>query len=348
MQEKELKDRGYMVRAATIEDVDAVVELLNDAAIVDSGMVVTNRDDKLIEWGLPQVNIETDTTLILAPDCQQAIGGQRVVGYAELWDSEPHVRLYFSGRVHPDYRGQGIGTYLMAWAETRARQSVDKAPPEARVSTHTSTIHENEAAHELFRARGWTLSRHFYRMIVEMAPDAPPPEPIWPEGITVRTYALGQEDRAVHRTIEEAFLDHWGYVEGETFEEWFHWIEADKKFDPSVCFLAVTNGQDDEQIVGALMSRLEWERDPSVAWIDELGVLRPWRHKGIGLALLHQVFGEFHRRGRYKVGLGVDGNSLTGATRLYKRADMRIFRQNDAYEKILRPGLDLSTQAVEG
>ena len=49
---------------------------------------------------------------------------------------------------------------------------------------------------------------------------------------------------------------------------------------------------------------------------------------------------------KFKVGLGVDGASLTGATRLYEKAGMHIFRQFDAYEKDLRPGEDLSTQAL--
>lgn len=43
---------------------------------------------------------------------------------------------------------------------------------------------------------------------------------------------------------------------------------------------------------------------------------RPWRHKGIGLALLHHSFGAFYRRDIRKVYLGVDAQSLTGATRL--------------------------------
>jgi ribosomal protein S18 acetylase RimI-like enzyme len=182
-------------------------------------------------------------------------------------------------------------------------------------------------------------------MIIEMEPDAPPPEPVWPTGIGVRPYRLGIDDRAVYQTIHDAFTDHWGVVEGETFEEWLHWIEEDEKFDPKVCHLAVTG---DDEIVGALLARPEWEGDPTVAWIDELGVLRPWRRKGIARALLLRCFAEFHRRGRYKIGLGVDGDSLTGATRLYEQAGMRVFQRRDAYEKILRPGVDLSTQAVDG
>jgi ribosomal protein S18 acetylase RimI-like enzyme len=94
------------------------------------------------------------------------------------------------------------------------------------------------------------------------------------------------------------------------------------------------------------MARPHWEADETIAWIDELAVLRPWRRQGIGLALLHQCFGEFHRRGRYKVGLGVDGESLTGATRIYKKAGMHVFQRRDAYEKVLRPGEDLSTRSL--
>jgi mycothiol synthase len=323
-----------------MDDVDIVVELANLAGIADTGMKATDRDDKLIEWGLSQFCLETDTLLVLTPD-------SRLVGCVELWDSEPHVRHYLWGRVHPDYRGQGIGNRLMEWAEARAEQSLDKAPPEARVSVHTSAFHGNRPAHELFEERGYAPSRHFFRMVIEMAPETVPARPVWPEGVTVRPYRLGQDDRAVYRTIDESFKDHWGYVEGESFEEWFHWIEQDAKFDPSVCFLAVVDGPEGEEMVGALMARHEWEVDPSFAWIDELGVLRPWRRQGIGLALLLQAFGEFHRRGRFKVGLGVDGASLTGATRLYEKAGMHIFWQNDAYQKVLRPGTDLSTYSLE-
>lgn len=330
----------FTIRAMTLDDVDVVIDLIDAAAMADTGMMGTNRDDKLNEWGLPQFHLETDTQLVFTPDGQ-------VAGFVELWDSEPHVRHYLFGCVHPDHRQQGIGSYLLAWAESRARQSIHKAPPEACVSLQTSAVHENRVARQLFEQNGFVPSRYFVRMLIEMASEVPPPGPVWSEGVTVRPYVLGQDDRTVHRMLDEAFRDHWGYVSGEPFEEWFHWIENDPAFDPSVCFLAVTNGAGVEQVVGALMARPEWEIDSSIAWIDELGVPRPWRNKGIATALLQQVFGEFHRRGRYRVGLGVDGTSLTGATRLYEKAGMHVFGQVDVYEKVLRPGKNLSTQALE-
>jgi ribosomal protein S18 acetylase RimI-like enzyme len=83
-----------------------------------------------------------------------------------------------------------------------------------------------------------------------------------------------------------------------------------------------------------------------MAWVQSLGVRRPWRRQGLALALLHHLFGASYRRGITKVGLGVDTESLTGATRLYEKAGMQIYRQWDTYEKELRPGEDLVTRQV--
>ena len=45
--------RGLTTRPATVADVDLVVDLINAAAKADTGMMDTNRDDRLQEWGLP-------------------------------------------------------------------------------------------------------------------------------------------------------------------------------------------------------------------------------------------------------------------------------------------------------
>jgi mycothiol synthase len=74
-----------------------------------------------------------------------------------------------------------------------------------------------------------------------------------------------------------------------------------------------------------------------MGFIDELSVRRPWRRLGVGMALLRAIFAAFYRRGVTTVGLGVDAANLTGATRLYERAGMRVYSEWDVYEKTLRP-----------
>ncbi|HDL85358.1 MAG TPA: GNAT family N-acetyltransferase [Candidatus Acetothermia bacterium] len=124
---------------------------------------------------------------------------------------------------------------------------------------------------------------------------------------------------------------------------WRHQIEHDPDFDPSLWFLAM----EAEKIVGVSLCWAKAHEDPNMGYVGMLGVRRPWRRRGIGLALLCHSFGALYLRKVRKVGLNVDAASLTGATRLYERAGMRIDRHSYAYEKELRPGRDLSTQSIE-
>jgi hypothetical protein len=45
--------------------------------------------------------------------------------------------------------------------------------------------------------------------------------------------------------------------------------------------------------------------------------------------------------------LVIDADSLTGATRLYEKAGMRVARQIATYKKELRAGEELGTQAID-
>ncbi len=83
-----------------------------------------------------------------------------------------------------------------------------------------------------------------------------------------------------------------------------------------------------------------------MGFVNILGVRRPWRKLGLGLAFLHHAFGEFYRRGKRKAGLGVDAENLTGALRLYEKAGMHVHMQFDLFEKELRPGMEISVQSL--
>ncbi len=328
------------VRASTMDDADAVAELVNAAAVAETGRPDTTAELLLMEWNSPAMNLAADTRLVFAPD-------GRLVGYVEVWDeAPPYVRPYVWGCVHPDHTRQGIGSFLLEWGEARARQNLQKAPPDARVAVQSSTISTNRAAHELFEARGYRLVRHFWRMVIDMDPAVPPPAPVWPEGIRVRLWRLGQEDRAVFEAVDASFRDHWGYLP-DPFEDWLYWMTQGPYDDPELRFLAVTDTPEGEEIVGVSLCRAQRVEDPEMGWLSTLAVRRPWRRQGIALALLRHTFREFHRRGKYRVGLGVDAANLTGATRLYEKAGMHVSRQWDAYEKELRPGRELSTQTLE-
>ncbi len=325
-------------RPATMDDVEAVVDLLNACSIEQIGKPRTEVNEIRCDWQAPTFNLETDTLVVVAP-------GGKLVGHAALWDSEPHVRIYaMAGDVHPEYKGQGIGTALCQWAEERARRAIPRAPEGTRVVLVQETLSTNEAAQELLHRQNYQLVRHSFHMLIEM--DGSPPETVVPEGITIRTFVRDRDMRALVLAERDAFQDHWGYVEHpfeEDYQEWVHWIDNNPDHDPSLWFLAVDGGE----IAGVSLCRPRTAEDPGMAWVDSLGVRRPWRRRGLALALLHHSFGEFYRRGQRKVGLGVDAQSLTGATRLYEKAGMHVYRQYAVYERELRPGKELSTQSLK-
>jgi len=81
-----------------------------------------------------------------------------------------------------------------------------------------------------------------------------------------------------------------------------------------------------------------------IGWIGTLGVRRPWRKRGLGQALLLHSFGEFYKRGTKTIGLGVDAQNPTGATRLYQRVGMQAASEFITYEKELRAGREIDEE----
>jgi ribosomal protein S18 acetylase RimI-like enzyme len=266
----------------------------------------------------------------------------QIVGYIEVWDIEPlPVSNWVWGRVHPDFEDLGIGTGLMDWVDERLKSTVARVPDDLRVCYRSGSLSSHKPTKTFLDNRGMQVVRHFWRMVIDL--DEVPPKPTWPVGITVKTMAELKDLRSVYRAFNDAFRDHWGHVEQpeeEMLEEWQHWIATDEHVDPNIWYIAM----DGNDIAGVCICNRQSNEDAEKGHVNILGVRRPWRKLGLGLALLHLAFGEFHRRGKKQVGLGVDAANLSGATRLYEKAGMHIEREFHAYEKEVRPGRDISNQ----
>ncbi|PKN49141.1 MAG: hypothetical protein CVU58_04450 [Deltaproteobacteria bacterium HGW-Deltaproteobacteria-16] len=65
-----------------------------------------------------------------------------------------------------------------------------------------------------------------------------------------------------------------------------------------------------------------------------------------GISAWAERLPSYYERGKRWAGLGVDAQSLTGVTRLYETAGMRMPRQSALYEKELSGGQELGTQTV--
>lgn len=298
---------GYGSRPATLADLDAVVVLVQAAQVASMGATENVREDLAWFWHLPHVDLTRDTVLVTA--------GEEIAGYGDaLWDRASQGPLGASGTVHPSHRGRGIGTAIVRWTRDAAGQ---RGAPGVR---HGGVYVGDSAARALLEANGFSHVRNSYTM-ARALPAATPPA--LPEGIALRTFQAGRDERILYEVHEASFADHWDFVPQPYDSFAGEWYEAED-WVPELTYLAVAG----EEVVGHTAA-LEFA---SGGWIAAIGVLRAWRGRGIAQAMLHRAFADLAARGHPEVTLGVDATSPTGAVALYEKVGMTVRHEYVAYE----------------
>jgi len=320
---------GLTLRSAQWADLQPVAQLVLDVCTADGDPTVARTLEEIErEWKTPGFELEKNTWVVQTAD-------GRIVGYEEFYERHAHASLVGEGYVHPEYQGHGIGTMMLRALEGRAHQEMELVEPDLRVFIRNGMILGDAAGRQLHEAEGYRPIRFSWRMEIDL--DDVPRTPIWPAGIELRPFVKEQHDYLVFEADDEAFRDHFGHTPW-TFEHWQHDMSGSEDFDPALWFIA-WDGRS-AQIAGYSLCRYRM----GSGWVSVLGVRRPWRKRGLGEALLLHSFGEFYKRGIKTMGLFVDAQNLTGATRLYKKAGMHVAAEYVFYEKELRPGREPAEQ----
>jgi mycothiol synthase len=308
---------GYRTRPASQGDIRAMADVANAYDLADVGHADTEVEHLGDAWRVPGFEAERDTWLVHGSDGTLAAFG--------LVEPTPGEVLGSFGRVRPEHRGRGLGTFLVASMEARA---MERGGSVRLLNDVTVT---DVAARTLLEGRGYAPVRFFWHMERDLD-DAEVGSIGVPAGLVVRA-AREQDERPAWAAIEEAFVDHWSW-ESEPFEDW-------------VAFLRSSDGRilvaaEGPEVAGAVTLRVM----RGSGWIGELGVRRPWRGRGVGEALLRHAFAALARLGARTARLNVDADNRTGATRLYERVGMHVRREWIVYEK--RLGEDVGTTRPAG
>lgn len=319
--QESILDSTLKLRAAQWADCEAVAGLIYAVCEADGDTTVAVTPEELKnEWQSEGFNLETDAFVVTTHD-------NRIVGYEEFFNQHEHYNLRTDGYAHPQFKNLGIGTTLLRRVEARAREDMQLAVPDLRVFLRSTIDSRDATSHELHKAENYSPKRYHWRMEIKL--ESAPPPAVFPAGVELRPFVRAEHEVAVWQAQNEAFRDHWGSHE-MSLSDWQHGKFNSEDFDPSLWVIA----WEGNEIAGFSQNRYRM----GIGWVSTLGVRRPWRKKGLGLALLLQSFGEFYKRGKDTIGLGVDASNPTGATRLYQRAGMYIASEFLTYEKELRPG----------
>lgn len=308
---------GYRLRAATLDDSGAVAGLWRAIDVARYGSSDVTVGQVVEEWSLPRLSLADDVWLV-----ESAAGD--VVGYGLFWMENPPHEVEADQRVHAAHRGRGISEVLLKMGVARARSAARDAP-ERRVSLGVYSAGLDEARLTLLERHGFVRERVFLRMDVVL--DHTLREPSLPAGIVLRTFRRGQDERAVHEAMEEAFKDHFRPAP-MSLDEWETLRFSRPELETGLWFVA----WDGEEVAGAVLAFVT----PEGGYVDELAVRRPWRGRGLGRALLLREFAELRTRGLRLAYLGVDSINPTGAMRVYEGAGMKPSREHVYLTKEIR------------
>jgi GNAT superfamily N-acetyltransferase len=284
---------GVVIRPAAWSDFDAVFDLLSARERALYGLSDLQLEHLRIEWELPSFTVGADNWV--------ADDGGRIVGYGALGSG--HLLLHSA--TDPAVGDELLG-HVVARARSLGIETLQfKAPP----------------GDELARRGGFELATEIIRMWKALGGNDP--APVWPDGVSVRTYEP-RDAHAVQALLDEAYSAWDHHYVPLAHADWVAWMTEDAEFDPAAWFL-VESGD------GLVACALHW----SSGWLKDLAVLESQRGKGLGRALLRHAFAEFRRRGIARIGLKVDAANPTGAVQLYESEGFVADRREGIWTRCL-------------
>jgi mycothiol synthase len=310
-------DAPSQIRHATRGDLPEVVELLIACDVQEIGEPDTTEEDVTADWNQEGFDLATDAWV-----AQDAGGG--LTGYAYTGDQLHNGEIEGDLWVHPRATDPSLASRLLGLVERRAGEIAGAAAYGDAAAVEVFTLASNRAKRELLAGHGFAPRRTVYRMRVDL-PDEPAQSPP-PAGVVLRRFRPGDDERAMHDTMTEAFEDHFRQS-NEPFEAWRARLLGHPDFDPELWWLA----WDGHEPAGALIAYDHGD----VGWVKGLGVRRPWRRRGLGAALLTHAFAALARRGQRRVELGVDAEGETRPLHVYENVGMRVVHAYELFEKRL-------------
>src|SRR5437899_10846660 len=148
------------IRAPREDEITAVFELFRTCDISDCGMADTPLDSLQSDSRDERFDLARDAWVAVMP-------GEGLVGYTAL-NRSGSTRTRFYGCVHPDYRGQGIGSHLLALVEERAREFIPLAEADTRIFLQTGCHGTSQSSKDWLEASGYACVRHTWAMSIEM------------------------------------------------------------------------------------------------------------------------------------------------------------------------------------
>ena len=318
-----------MIRNYHSEDLVALVALINGSDAIDRLERATTLAEMEHEMSRPTEHPETD--------CFLAWDGDRLAGWTNLYvrpgDGAANSTIHCWGVVHPRWRRLGLGRRLLERAYQRATGYLPELG-EGAVNFQCNTRDVEQDRRALYEGFGLAPVRYWVNLVRPLNGGLPAVE--LPAGIRLRTFDPERDIEAVWRADNAAFRDHWDHADSK-LEEFQHWI-SNPHFRPELWLLA--ESEESGEVVGLGLSEINPDRIAQTGrragYIDTLAVLRRFRRRGLGEALLVLSLQALEQAGMEMADLDADTENLTGAMRLYERVGFSVRKSGISFRKAMR------------
>ncbi|ANH37643.1 putative acetyltransferase [Nocardioides dokdonensis FR1436] len=284
---------GLTTRPLRLADAPSVTEVIRAEELVDLGAAEMSVEEVREDWCRPSYDLSTSTRAVLDP-----AAGDRLVAYVDHTGDD----VAYAG-VHPAYQGRGIGTWLAAWVQQRAR--------EAGATRIGSQVPQGSAADRFMQAQGYRLRWTAWDLELP-AGTTMPAAPLAP-GHTLRDAEPADHEPA-WTLLEDCFLE-WAERPRQPFDDFGARIWDREGYAPWQLRLV-----HDES--GALVGATHVHLSGGGGYVAKIGVRRDRRGRGLAAAMLTDAFALARAHGARRCYLSTD--SRTGALGLYEHVGMVV------------------------
>jgi mycothiol synthase len=311
---------GWTTRRPTLHDVPAILKLAHASDIAAVGEPDFTADEVREALTGPHTDMAEDCWVALDADGD-------LVGWAYPDNPTGGPREFVEVYVWPE-RGEPSLQPLLDLMLDRVAQRARTFGHDP-IAVRAGAVPTEQRWIAALTGAGFEFLKQHARMSMSLegvAPTAPEP----PGGVTVRAVDPADEDemRRFHATVEEAFGD--SDHSATDYPTWRDQVAAESSVAYDEWFVGEVNGE----WAGVLQSS-DSGVEEGEGWVKYLAVLRPYRRRGVGEALLRRAFAAYAAKGRAKAGLGVDLANPTRAARLYRAVGMTAMYEANIYQRTL-------------
>ncbi|MFF7448171.1 MULTISPECIES: mycothiol synthase [unclassified Streptomyces] len=285
--------------ALTPDRTEAVLALLAEAAHEDGRQAVSEQGRLQLRGGAR----EGVSHLLLSVD-------DELVGYAQLEDTDPVEAPAAELVVHPAHRGHGHGRALGAALLAASGKRL-------RVWAHGG----HSAARHLAQVLGLTLFRELRQMRRPLT-GLELPDPVLPDGVTVRAFVPGQDDADWLAVNAAAFAHH--PEQGSLVQRDLDARMGEPWFDPAGFFLAFRGAE----LIGFHWTKVHAEERLGEVYV--LGVKPGAQGGGLGKSLTTIGLRHLAAQGLPTAMLYVDADN-TAAVSVYERLGFATYETDLMY-----------------